>query len=99
MKKEPYTAIYGFSGRYGREWTTAREASRYAASCFDRFRSEEDALAELEEAYGKPADVYVEGNRIFVIWKPEDWDTLEEERRHQEAMTREAIEETAPIYI
>jgi hypothetical protein len=71
-----FTLIYGFSGRYGREWSTAFEASGYAANCSDEVDAEspEAAVAMLEDGagFGPAEDWYLDReNNLFVIWKPE----------------------------
>ena len=68
-----YTILWGHSGEQGREWATAREASRYAAEQYGTVEAESAEAAveivrgEIEAQGGTVVDWYAEGNFIHVI--------------------------------
>lgn len=66
-----YRILWGHSGTMGREWTTAREASRYAAVEWGTVDavSPEEAVAMVAEETGTPvADHHTDGDEIHVIF-------------------------------
>ena len=68
-----YTILWGHSGERGRHWTTAREASRYAAEEYGTVEAEsaeaavEIVRAEIEEQGGTVVDWYADGDLIHII--------------------------------
>lgn len=68
-----YTILWGHSGKQGRNWTTAREASRYAAEQYGTVEADSAEAAveivrgEIESQGGKVVDWYAEGSFIHVI--------------------------------
>jgi len=68
-----YTILWGHSGEHGLHWTTAREASRYAAEEWGTVEAESPEAAveivrgEIEAQGGEVLDWYAEGNFIHVI--------------------------------
>jgi len=74
-----YTIAWGHSGEQGRHWTTAREASRYAAEEWGTVEAEspeaavEIVRAEIEAQGGTVGDYYVDGRTIHIIaWMLDD---------------------------
>jgi hypothetical protein len=74
-----YTVIYGHSGRYGREYKTAFEASRYAANCADEIEAHDEehakeviSAAMVDVGFGAPDDFHFHGDRVDVIWAKEE---------------------------
>lgn len=64
-----YTIFWGHSGRQGKDWNTAREASEYAAEVWGEVEAH-DAAHAIELARAEGLDVagwYEEKNVIHVI--------------------------------
>ena len=68
-----YTILWGHSGEKGRHWTTAREASRYAAEEWGTVEAESPEAAvkivraEIESQGGEVVDWYSDNNVIHII--------------------------------
>ena len=71
-----YTIAWGHSGTQGKHWTTAREASRYAAEEWGTVEAESpEAAVEIvraESPDGTVGDWYVDGTTIHIVPVPED---------------------------
>lgn len=64
-----YTIAWGHSGRQGREWSTAREASRYVAETWGEVKANtaEDAVRIAQSEDVDVGDWYADGDTIHVI--------------------------------
>jgi len=63
-----YTILWGHSGERGRHWTTAREASRYAAEEYGTVEAESaEAAVEIVRAEIEVEDWYADGDLIHII--------------------------------
>lgn len=66
---QTYTILWGHSGTRGREWTTAREASRYASTVWGTVEAQSpaDAIEIVRVETGEVADHYVSGSAIHIV--------------------------------
>lgn len=64
-----YQIRWGHSGTQGWEWSTAREASRYASEVWGEVEATtpDEALLEVERSGVDYGDTYVDGSVIHII--------------------------------
>ena len=68
-----YTILWGHSGTAGQEWTTAREASRYAPCVWGVVdaASPQEAVAHVAAAHAEPSDWWHDArtHEIHCVWE------------------------------